>query len=392
MNHSLRQAALLIAAGAVFAATYHLETRVVEPRRLRMQGYRAALPHALLHAASYDAARAGGQSPRFLPGEQRLDISDLPSRAAALSLGGLRGFFAVYLWIEAEDEKNLKIHDDLLDKYYRLASLQPNIPFVWSHNSWNLTHNLSVQWSTVERRYDWVRYGIDFLAEGIRRNPGNVELQEVMGRIYFWRIANNGNEADREYFCRKVIEDDGADALLMAYQWYDRARRIQDETSASHPMFQPVILHDQACHAMHAYAKEMTRQAMTRLGAAAELKLAGPPAGADAAARQEYDIRIREAFQDGRRLLDRALDAWQAARDEWAAQYRRFPDDGNAVIFGQGAARAGGLLEAFAAHATPEQLESDPHSFQVRVRSVLQYDLLVKPFMNLEPRIHTVEP
>ncbi|HOI56869.1 MAG TPA: hypothetical protein PLP01_16585, partial [Phycisphaerae bacterium] len=129
-----------------------------------------------------------------------------------------------------------------------------------------------------------------------------------------------------------------------------------------------------------------------RLGAAAELKLAGPPAGADAAARQEYDIRIREAFQDGRRLLDRALDAWQAARDEWAAQYRRFPDDGNAVIFGQGAARAGGLLEAFAAHATPEQLESDPHSFQVRVRSVLQYDLLVKPFMNLEPRIHTVEP
>ena len=73
MNHSLRQAALLIAAGAVFAATYHLETRVVEPRRLRMQGYRAALPHALLHAASYDAARAGGQSPRFLPGEQRLE-------------------------------------------------------------------------------------------------------------------------------------------------------------------------------------------------------------------------------------------------------------------------------------------------------------------------------
>ncbi|MBN2582385.1 MAG: hypothetical protein JXL80_04905 [Planctomycetes bacterium] len=392
MRRHGRQILLLVVAAAVFAGTYYLETRVLEPRRLAMQGYRAALPRALMHAATYDAARAGGQSPRFIPGERRLDISDLPSRAAALSLGGLRGFFAIYLWIESEDEKNLKIHDDLLDKYYRLANLQPNIPFVWSQNSWNLTHNLSVQWSTVERRYDWVRYGIDFLAEGIRRNPKNVELQEVMGRIYFWRIANNNNAVDREYFSRKVIEDDGVDPLLMAYQWYDRARRIQDEAGVAHPMYQPSILHGQACHAMHAYAKSMTRQALKQLHTATQYELDMPPR-ATAETRQQHEQQVVESFEEGRKLLDKALQAWQAAREEWRAQGNRFPgDDDNAGIFGEGAERARQLLEVFAGHMTLEQLRADPHSTMVRIKSAQQYDLLVEPFMNLEPHILTVEP
>ncbi len=243
MSRSPWQPLLLVAAAVVFCGTYFLETRVLEPKRLAMQGYTAALPRALVHAASYNSARSAGQRPRFIPGEERLDISDLPSRAAALSLGGLRGFFAIYLWMEAEDQKNLRIHDDLLDMYHRIASLQPDYPATWSFHAWNLAYNLSVQWSTSERRYEWVRHGIEFLAEGIRRNPTNVELLEKMGQIYYWKIGNNNNYGDRAYFSQQVVKDDGGSPMLLAYQWYDRARRIQDEAGVQHPMFARKVLH-----------------------------------------------------------------------------------------------------------------------------------------------------
>ncbi|NIA21212.1 MAG: hypothetical protein GWP05_04415 [Anaerolineaceae bacterium] len=379
MSRTPRQHLLLVAAAVVFAITYFLETSILGPRRLAMQGYMAALPRALVHAASYNSARAAGERPRFIPGEQRLDISDLPSRAAALSLGGLRGFFAIYLWMQAENQKNLRIHDDLLDTYYRIASLQPDYPATWSFHAWNLAYNLSVQWSTPERRYEWVRHGINFLAEGIRRNPDSVELLEKMGQIYYWKIGNNNNADDRAYFSAQVVKDDGASPLLLAYEWYDRARRIQDEAGVPHPMFSRKILHGQACHAMHAYAKEVTRQALNRLRLAAEMQKAGPPdetAEAEAAHRKA----IAEEFKAGRAALDKALGLWKTAGDEWESQKGRFPNDYNANIFGQGAYKAGQLLERFAEHMTVESLQKDPRSFLIRVKSAQGLDLLVKPF------------
>ena len=379
MNRSLRQPLPLVAAAVVFCGTYFLETHVLEPKRLAMQGYTAALPRALVHAASYNSARSAGQRPRFIPGEQRLDISDLPSRAAALSLGGLRGFFAIYLWIEAEDQKNLRIHDDLLDTYHRIASLQPDYPATWSFHAWNLAYNLSVQWSTPERRYEWVRHGIEFLAEGIRRNPTNVELLEKMGQIYYWKIGNNNNYDDRAYFSEQVVKDDGASPLLLAYQWYDRARRIQDEAGVPHPMFARKILHGQACHAMHAYAKEVTREALLHLRAAAEMAVAGPT-DATPEAQAEHSQAVAEAFQAGRTTLDKALRLWKTAGDEWESQKGRFPDDENANLFGQGAYKAGQLLERFSEHMTAESLQADPRSMLIRVKSAQGLDLLVKPF------------
>ena len=379
MNRSPWQRLLLVAAAVVFGGTYLLEARVLGPRRLAMQGYRSALPRALVHAASYNSARSAGQRPRFIPGEERLDISDLPSRAAALSLGGLRGFFAIYLWMEAEDQKNLRIHDDLLDMYHRIASLQPDYPATWSFHSWNLAYNLSVQWSTPERRYEWVRYGIEFLAEGIRRNPTNVELLEKMGQIYYWKIGNNNNYGDRAYFSEQVVKDDGASPLLVAYQWYDRARRIQDEAGVPHPMFARKILHGQACHAMHAYAKEVTGEALQHLRAAAEMT-SGGPLEETPEARAEHTKAIANAFQAGRTTLDKALGLWETAGDEWESQKGRFPDDHNANLFGQGAYKAGQLLERFSEHMTAESLQADPQSFLVRVESAQGLDLLVKPF------------
>ena len=53
--------------------------------------------------AAYDAARAAGEKPRLIPGEQTAGLADLPARTAALGLGGLRGALAIYLWIRVEE-------------------------------------------------------------------------------------------------------------------------------------------------------------------------------------------------------------------------------------------------------------------------------------------------
>ena len=209
---------LVMAAVAVFVGGVVLRTRVLESRRQELLGRRSDLPRTLAHAAEYSAARAAGERPRFVPGEQGANLTDLPTRTLALSLGGLRGFLAIYLWVEVESAKNQRVHEDLLDRYHRIANLQSEYPSVWEFHSWNLGWNVSVQWANVERRYEWIRYAIEFLAEGIRRNPRSVDLLEAMGRIYYQRIAQNTRAEDRGYFSAQIEKDDGDSPLRIAYK------------------------------------------------------------------------------------------------------------------------------------------------------------------------------
>jgi len=356
---------LVVAALAVFVAGVVLRTRVLEGRRQSLLGRRSDLPRILAHAADYTAARAAGERPRFIPGERTIALTDLPTRVAALSLGGLRGFLAIYLWVEAESAKNQRSHEDLLDRYYRIANLQSDYTSVWEFHSWNLAWNVSVQWASVERRYEWVRYGIEFLAEGIRRNPRSVNLLEAMGRIYYQRIAQNTRTEDREHFTAKVQQDDGAHPLRIAYKWYVLARQMQDETGESHATYSKKILHQQSCYAAHELAKELTYRALTVLADAARLQTDGQ---SDEAARR---------LAEGRDGLLVARTWWVRTVEEWGRQRAQYPDDFNAGLFGRGAWQAGREVETLLAHLTPAQLRSDPHSFAVRVNSAKGHRLLV---------------
>jgi hypothetical protein len=365
---ALRTALLLLSAVLLFAGLNLFQARVLEPRRQELLGYRSPLPRALLHAAEFSSARAGGQEPRFVPGEIQLGLSELPARMAAFSLGGLRGFFTIYLWMEAEEEKNQKIHEDLLDKYYRIAMLQPDYPSVWSFHAWNLSYNLSVQWSTPERRYEWVRHGIDFLAEGIRRNPQSVTLLERMGDIYFQKIAANNILVDRRYFSEQVRKDDGTSPYLMAYQWYDLARRVQDETGNADAVLSRQIIHSQPCHALNAYAKELTQQTLELATEAAQDQIAGR--------REEARQKLRAAQE----TCDKALGLWNATVIEWLKQRERFPDDYNADLFGRGAQTARQILLGQKPYLTAEYLAAEPEHLLVRVKSAQSVDLLARPY------------
>jgi hypothetical protein len=356
---------LVAALVAVFVAGYLFETRVLKPRRQDLLGRRSSPARGLFHAAGYSAARAAGEVPRFVPGEQRVALADLPTRAAAISLGGLRGFLAIYLWIDAETSKNKRRHEDLLDRYYRIADLQSDYTSVWDFHSWNLAWNISVQWSNVERRYEWIRHGIDFLREGLRRNPKSVDLLERMGYIYQQRIAENTRLTDREYFTARVEEDDGASPLRLAYMWYKQAREMQDETGESHSTFSKKILHQRPCYAAHEYAKYLTRKALVVLAEAADLRAAGRSGEA------------RRRCRDGRDALAFAGRWWNKAVEEWARQRTDYPDDFNALVFGRGAAVCRGCADRLLAYVTPEQLERDAKGFRIRVASAAGFRPLV---------------
>ena len=369
MNSFARRAALILSALALIIAIHYLIDRRLEPGRLELLGQRADLPRALLHAAEYGSARAAGDQPRFAPGEQHFDVADMPARLAAFTLGGLRGFFAIYLWSEAENQKNQRLHEDLIDKYYRIVDLQPDYPSVWDFHAWNMAWNVSVQWSTTERRYEWVRHGIDFLREGIRRNPRSVTLLETMGRIYKEKCAQAFNPADRAYFSDHCLADDGAPPLLLAYQYYDRARKVMDETGQNDAVYSRLVVSQQPCFALNEYAKLITTQALDQLAAAAQAQLAGRPADAE------------KLLAAGRQSLQHARRLWNTTVIEWNKEHERFAEDTNAVRFGDGAQLAATIMAdpQWDTALQPAYLRDHTKDLAARIQSAQLFDLLVAP-------------
>lgn len=359
---------LLAAIAAVFYACYLLQAGTGDwngllTRREMLLNTRD-LPRALQHVDEYTSALAAGERPLFMPGGEKADLADLPSRAAALSLGGLRGFLAIYLWVDAETAKNSRNQEDLLDKYHRIATLQGDYTSVWEHHAWNQAWNMSVSRSNVEQRWEWVRYGLEFLREGIRRNPQSVDLLETMGRIYEQRIAENMRADDKEYFTAQVEKEEGEHPLRLAYLWYKEAREKQDETGEPHNLFSKKVLHQRSCFAAHEYAKNLTQAALEKLGEAAQLQESGQ---AEAAAKK---------LQESRQALARALAWWDQAIADWQRQLTQFPDDSNAGQFGGGAVEARREIRLLAEVLTPAYLKDNTHDFSVRVGSARGHRLL----------------
>lgn len=385
MSSTVSRILLLVCIAAVFAAGHLFQKYVLTPERQilialgrlsddstadaygqsrRERVLTLRLAYDLGNAAEYNSVLASGQRPLFDLGGERTRLSDLPSRAAALSLGGLRGFLAIYLWMDAESAKNTGDHQDLLDKYHRIADLQPDYTSVWDYHAWNQAWNLSVQWSSTERRWEWVRYGIEFLREGIRRNPKSVDLLETMGRIYEQRIAENLRADDRAYFTAQVIKEEGMHPLYRAYEWFRKAREAQDETGQNHSLFSKKVLHQRSCFAAHEYAKNLTAGAINALTETVELQKSG---NAQAAAAK---------FRESRQALDQALAWWDRAVGDWGRQLAQYPDDFNATEFREGAKTAREEVQRLARTLTLEYLVKNTHDFEVRVNSAAGHRLL----------------
>ncbi len=352
-----RTAAYITVLAILLAAVIHPLRRHVEDLRQDLLGRHESPAWRLAQASQFGLASAAGNSVRMVPGGPQLELGDLASQATILVLGGFRGPYVVWLWMQAEEEKQRNVHFDLIDRYTRIATLQSEYADVWSDLGWNLAWNLSAQWHSLDRKYQWIRRAIEFLQEGNRKNPHNAEIMACLGRIYGEKL---GLSQEAEYYRARVREDEGRSTFLLAYEWYDRARRTNDRYGTLRGPLSKSVVYSQACHNLSYYATERTTEAFATLQKSLEPRQAGD------------DAASREAFQRGLTELDEATAAWQWARREWKEHAIRFEREGVSAMLA-------GVYQRFynEADATVKRLE--------QLRSELTYESLPGLAPSLKP-------
>ncbi len=318
----------IVLALLVACVVYPVRRYVVEPRRQLLLGNYDVPGRRLAMASEFGFDVAAGSSVRMVPGQALRDLSDVPTEAATVILGGFRGPYVVWLWMKAQDEKQKKVHFDLLDRYRQIAILQSEYPQVWTFLAWDIGWNESVQWQSPEQRYQWICRAAEFLKEGARRNPHSVEILGNMGWIYAEKL---GHSQESAYYRKRVKEDEGQSTFLIAYEWYDRARKAGDRYGDLGHGFSRPVQYSQACHAVSYYATELTQDAYDDLAASVAARKAG---------------RIEEAdrkFRQGKQEMEEAKRAWEWAYTEWDDHIKRFAGE---VTLGMGDAYKKFLHEA----------------------------------------------
>lgn len=105
-----------------------------------------------------------------------------------VALGGFRAVAIDFLWIRAIDAWEEKQWYEALALYRLISRLQPRLQNIWIINAWNMIYNISIdlkQKELEEASWKWIKEGIDFLKEGISRNPNSPELHFYLGWVYF---------------------------------------------------------------------------------------------------------------------------------------------------------------------------------------------------------------
>ncbi len=308
-RHRTMDIGLLALVVTLAALTYPLRRYMIEPERQRLLGRREPPGRRLALCSQYGFATSAGVSLRMLPGRPARELSDLPGEAVTLILGGFRGPYVVYQWIQVEEEKRRKIHFDLIDRYTTIATLQSDYPETWIFHAWNLAWNIPVQWESLPRKYDWIRRAIAFLREGYRKNPHSARLIAEMGRIYSEKL---GRSQEAFYYRDRVKQEEGRSTFLIAYEWYDLARKVGDQYGVSSRGLSKPVLYSQACHNLSYYAQELTQETYDAFKASLEARDAG------------RETEAREAFDRAVAHLAKAVDAWAWARREWRDHILQF--------------------------------------------------------------------
>lgn len=344
---------LLLVAVVLAAAVYPLRRYVVEPRRQRLLGRHEPPGRRLALCSQFAFSTAAGASVRIVPGRPALELSDMPSKAVTLILGGFRGPYVVYLWIKVEEEKHEKVHFNLIDRYTKIAALQSDYPEMWVFHAWNLAWNVSVQWQSLERKYQWIRRGAEFLREGHRKNPHSARILAELGRLYSEKL---GRSREAFYYAERVREEEGRSPFLIAYEWYDLARQVNDRYDSLGRGLSKPVTYSQACHNLSYYARELTQEAYDAFKVSVDARAADRQADA------------RSAFARGMDRLDRAIDAWAWARREWHDQTLRFEREGAPAVllevYRRFYAEAGGFHQNLAQLHATLTYENLPDRFQ----------------------------
>ena len=131
-------------------------------------------------------------------------------------LGGFRGIVADLLWLRAEEYKRDHDWDRLETTVELITKLQPHFLSIWTFQGWNLAYNVSVEWDAPEDKYEWIKQGIKFVQEGVRKNKRSPDLIWDTAWFYYHKLGFS----DESIILRRLFRDDEDEA----FKTYHRSR------------------------------------------------------------------------------------------------------------------------------------------------------------------------
>ena len=114
--------------------------------------------------------------------------------------GGFRGVVANTLWIRATKLQDEGRYFELYTLSDWITKLQPDFASVWAVQSWNMSYNISRQFSEPADRWLWVRSGMELLRdEGLRYNPRDPVLFRELAWLFQDKIGKYTDDAHSHY-------------------------------------------------------------------------------------------------------------------------------------------------------------------------------------------------
>ena len=125
----------------------------------------------------------------------KIPASDVvPTYLASLFMGSLRAVAIDVLWIrlkKVEEERRWTERREIL-KF--ISFLQPRNPEVWVHMGWHSAYNVANGFTNKEKAWEWTRFGMTWLREGIDRIPDSVYVKFELARTLWhkpsWRVGS----------------------------------------------------------------------------------------------------------------------------------------------------------------------------------------------------------
>lgn len=131
----------------------------------------------------------------------RTSLSQLPSYALALLLGGLRGPLVMMLWSTSENQKNERDLEDFDTRVEWIRLLQPEFDSVHIFQIWNKAYNISVQMASLANKYTTILDALDYAESVDRERPNNINILNAIAHTYFDKL---GNSTEKAYYRKRV--------------------------------------------------------------------------------------------------------------------------------------------------------------------------------------------
>jgi len=155
-------------------------------------------------------------------------------------LGGFRGMAANVLWTRAIDFQKVQEWDRLKVTVDMITKLQPHFLAIWTFQSWNLTYNVSVEWDAPEDKYEWIKRGIKFVQDGVKKNQKSPDLIWDTAWYYYHKLGFSDEtiilrrlfrDDEDETFKRSPIEGNTIyhDNFQLGHDWFTKAVRLVDQ-------------------------------------------------------------------------------------------------------------------------------------------------------------------